>query len=495
MNRRMVAYRLGQLLMLESVLFLLPIVTALIYQEWLCLICFVITAAAAMIIGFLIRLFFKPKSQVIYAKEGFVLVTLAWLVMSLVGAVPFTASGEIPNYIDAVFETVSGFTTTGATIVTDVEKLSRSILLWRSFTHWIGGMGVLVLMMAIISTDSGRSIHILRAEMAGPVVGKLVPKVRNTAKILYIIYLALTVLQILFLLPGGMSLYDSIIHALGTAGTGGFGIRGDSLGSYNPYVQWVITVFMCIFSINFNLFYLLVIGKVGMFFKNTELWCYFGIVLTAGIIVSCSIIPIYGNVGDSVRHGFFQVASISSTTGYSSADFNLWPPIAKAVLFILMFFGGCAGSTAGGLKISRVMILFRMIKRDVGQMLSPRSVNTVKLEGKTVDAKTLNGVSAYFALYVTLIASTFLLISFEKFDFETNLSAAVSCCNNVGPGFGMVGPVNSYADYSDFSTIVLTFSMLLGRLEIFPVLLALNPRVWYSISKKKSAASLKIIKK
>lgn len=478
---------MGQLLTLEAALLLLPMLTALIYGEIWCLISFSITSGGALLIGVLTMLLTKPKDKVIFAKDGFAVVSLAWIVMSLVGAVPFVLTGAIPNYVDALFETVSGLTTTGATIVTDVESFSKSVLLWRSFTHWIGGMGVLVLMMAIISNDSGRSIHILRAEMAGPVVGKLVPRVKDTAKILYIIYLVLTVAQILFLLPGGMPLFDSIVHALGTAGTGGFGIKADSIASYNPYLQWVITIFMLIFSINFNLFFFILLGRFGSFFKNTELWCFFSIFLVASGIVTWNIYPVYNNFHDALRHGMFQVASICSTTGYSSVDFNLWPTTAKAVLFVLMFFGGCAGSTAGGLKTSRIMLMFKMVRRDIGQLLHPRSVHTVKLEGKTVDNRTLSGVSVYFALYISFIAATFLLLSLDGFDFETNLSAAVSCCNNVGPGFSVVGPMSSYADYSIFSKVVLTIAMLMGRLEIYPMLLMLDPKVWVSSHRKASA--------
>ncbi len=482
MNRRMILVRIGQMLILESILLIFPLIVSFLYQEMRSVTAFSTTIAITAVLGLLIVLFVKPRNRVIYAREGFAIVASAWVLLSLFGALPFFFSREIPNYIDAVFETVSGFTTTGATILNDVEKMSHGMLFWRSFTHWIGGMGVLVLIMAIVPTDSGRSMHIMRAEMAGPVIGKLVPKIKDTAKILYIIYLILTVLEMIFLLIGGMPLFDSVVHALGTAGTGGFGIKGDSIASYSPYLQWVIIIFMYIFSINFTLYYMLTLKKFMLVVKNTELWVYTSIVLVSTGFITYSIYPIYNNFHDSVRHALFQVVSISSTTGYSSADFNMWPNFAKAVIFLLMFIGGCAGSTAGGLKIARVMLLSKIVKRDIGHLLHPRSVSSVKLEGKTVDQNTLQGVSAYFSLYVFLICCTFFIISFEPFDLETNLTAAISCVNNVGPGFSSVGPMSSFEGYSDISTAVLTLAMLFGRLEIYPLLLALSPRSWFTKS-------------
>ena len=482
MNRRMILVRIGQMLILESILLIFPLIVSFLYQEMRSITAFSTTIAITAVLGLLIVLFVKPRNRVIYAREGFAIVASAWVLLSLFGALPFFFSREIPNYIDAVFETVSGFTTTGATILNDVEKMSHGMLFWRSFTHWIGGMGVLVLIMAIVPTDSGRSMHIMRAEMAGPVIGKLVPKIKDTAKILYIIYLILTVLEMIFLLIGGMPLFDSVVHALGTAGTGGFGIKGDSIASYSPYLQWVIIIFMYIFSINFTLYYMLTLKKFMLVVKNTELWVYTSIVLVSTGFITYSIYPIYNNFHDSVRHALFQVVSISSTTGYSSADFNMWPNFAKAVIFLLMFIGGCAGSTAGGLKIARVMLLSKIVKRDIGHLLHPRSVSSVKLEGKTVDQNTLQGVSAYFSLYVFLICYTFFIISFEPFDLETNLTAAISCVNNVGPGFSSVGPMSSFEGYSDISTAVLTLAMLFGRLEIYPLLLALSPRSWFTKS-------------
>ena len=479
MNRRMIFYMTGKMVMLEAVLLMLPLLVSLVYHEMNCVNAYSLTIIICSAVGLLMTLLFKPSNKFIFAREGFIIVTFAWIILSVLGCLPFIISGEIPDFFDAFFETVSGFTTTGASILRNVEALSHANLFWRSFTHWLGGMGVLVLIMAILPSDSGRAIHIMRAEMAGPVVGKIVPKIKDTAKILYIIYFALTVIEFVLLLIGQMPVFDSAVHALGTAGTGGFGIKADSIGSYSPYLQWVITIFMVIFGVNFNLFYLLVLRRFKTVFTNRELWFYIGIMLAAAGIITYSIYPIYNNFSDSVRHSCFQVASIVSTTGYSTADFNLWPDLAKGVIFILMFLGGCAGSTAGGLKISRVIIMLKAIIRDIRRMLHPRSVEAVKIEGKPLEPAVMNSVTTYFALYNVLIACTFLILCFEpSFDLQSNLTASISCCNNVGPGFGLVGPMEGYGGYSGFSKLVLTFAMLFGRLEIYPILLSFYPRTW-----------------
>lgn len=483
MNRRMVLYRIGQIMLLEAALMVLPLIVSSLYGEFTGVISFAVSISIALLAGVIPIIFFKPKDKVIFAKEGFTIVSFAWILLSLVGALPFFISGEIINFFDAFFETVSGFTTTGASILSDVESMSRGMLFWRSFTHWIGGMGILVLMMAIVPTGSGRTIHIMRAEMSGPVVGKLVPKIKDTAKILYIIYLVLTIVETFFLLAGGMPLFDSIVHAFGTAGTGGYGIKGNSIGGYSPYLQWVIAIFMVIFSVNFNLFYLLLLKQFNTVLKNTELWLFIGIIAVSTTAISINIYPIYDSVGDSIRYSFFQVTSIMSTTGYSTADFNLWPAMSKNILFILTFLGGCAGSTAGGLKLSRVIIMFKAILNDIKKQMHPRSVVKVKIDGNTLGDITLHRVSNYFMIYILLIFVVFLLISFEPFDFETNLTAAVTCVNNVGPGLGDVGPAGNFSGYSDFSTIVLSFAMLLGRLEIFPVILAFDPNNWVNKNK------------
>ena len=476
MNRRMVFYLTGKMILVEALLMLLPLSVSIIYQNK-SFLSFLITIAIACVIGVACLLVSRPKNRVIYAKEGFVIVAIVWFAMAAIGALPFYISREIPNYIDAFFETVSGLTTTGASVVTDVEALSKGILFWRSFTHWIGGMGVLVFVMAIIPA-SDRSIHLLRAEVPGPIVGKLVPKIKDTAKILYLIYIAMTLLEIILLFAGGMPLFDSCVHAFGTAGTGGFGIKADSIASYSHYLQWVITIFMLLFSLNFNLYYLALIKHFKSVFKSRELWCFLFVVAVSMTAITINIYPMYQNFEEAFRLSAFQTSSIVSTTGYATADFNLWPGLSKAILFILMFFGGCAGSTAGGLKFARVMIIFKMIRREFLHMLHPRSVAVVKFEGKKVENQTLISASNYFSLYVVILVSVFLALSFDAFDFETNVSAAVACFNNIGPGFGAVGPAASYAEYSFVSKFVLSIAMLLGRLEIYPILIALSPSTW-----------------
>ncbi len=477
MNRRMVFYTVGRIALAAAVLLLLPALVSLIYLES-CGWSFLVTIAIALAVSAALTHLSRPRSDVIYAREGFAIVALGWLLTALLGALPFFLSGEIPSFIDAFFESVSGLTTTGASILTDVESLSHGILFWRSFTHWIGGMGVLIFIMAIIPNLADRSIHIVRAEMPGPVVGKLVPRVKDTAKILYIIYIAMTLVQIAFLLFGGMSLFESIVHAFATAGTGGFGIKADSIAGYSPYLQWVITVFMLIFGVNFNLYYLILVRRARSALRSGELWCYIGIVAVSTVVILFNILPQFGSAGEALRHSAFQVASIITTTGYSTADFNLWPGLSKGILFLLLFIGGCAGSTAGGLKMSRAIMLLKMVGREFRRMLHPRSVSTVRFEGKSVDTSTLSSVSTYFVIYMICIFAVFLLISPEPFGFETNFSAAVTCFNNVGPGFAMVGPTGSFAAYSGFSKLVLSMAMLLGRLEIFPLILALSPHSW-----------------
>ena len=468
---------IGQIIKLEAVLLVLPLAVSIIYRER-CALSFLITALASLFVGFAVTLISKPGNRLIYAKEGFVIVALAWLALSAIGAVPFVLSGEVRSYADAFFETVSGFTTTGASVLTDIEGMSHGLLFWRSFTHWVGGMGVLVFITAIIPSVCDRSIHILRAEMPGPVMGKLVPKLKQTAKILYLIYIVMTVLEMILLLCGGMSLFDSALHSFATAGTGGFGIKGDSIASYSPYLQWVIAAFMFLFGINFNIYYLLLVRRFRSVLKSTETWCYIAICLISVSIITGNIYSIYGNLPDSVRASAFQVASLVTTTGFSTADFNLWPGLSKGILLILMFIGGCAGSTAGGLKVSRVVMMIKMIRREFMKMIHPRSVSAVRIEGKKVDDTTLNGVNVYFALYMVIYFAVFLLLCLEPFDFETNFTAVAACYNNIGPGFGAVGPMGSFSGYSAFSKIVLSATMLLGRLEIYPLLFALIPSTW-----------------
>ncbi len=477
MNRKMVFHTTGQIVLTEALMLVLPTIVSLLYREK-CAISFLISIASALLLGAFLLIAFKPKNPVIYAKEGFLIVSLAWILLSAIGALPFYISGEIPSYIDAFFETVSGFTTTGASILTNIAEMSHGLLFWRSFTHWVGGMGVLVFVMAIIPNISDRSIHIMRAEMPGPIIGKLVPKVKETAKILYLIYIAMTLMQILLLLFGGMNLFESMIHSFGTAGTGGFGIKADSIASYSPYLQWVIAIFMMIFGINFNLYYLMLIKRFKNAFSSIELWVYVFIIVLSTTVITLNILPSIESINNSVRAAFFQVSSIITTTGYSSVDFNLWPGFSKGILLILMFIGGCAGSTAGGFKVSRVVIILKMIRREIKRLIHPRSVSAVQFEGKPLEEKTLNSVGLYLAIYVFCFFSIFLLLCIDPFDVETNFTAAAACFNNVGPGFAGVGPMSSYAGYSSMSKLLLSFAMLLGRLEIFPLLIALSPATW-----------------
>ncbi|MBQ7595707.1 MAG: TrkH family potassium uptake protein [Clostridia bacterium] len=477
MNHRMVFYTLGKVVLIESALLVPSLIVSLIYKNS-CVLPFVITIAVAFAAGMILSYVFKPKTKVIYAKEGFVTVALAWIVMSLIGALPFYLSKEIPSYIDAFFETVSGFTTTGASIASDVEAMSEGILFWRSFTHWVGGMGVLVFLMAVVPSDSDRSIHLLRAEVPGPTFGKFVPRISKTAKLLYIIYIVLTALEALLLVCGDMNLFESLVHAFGTAGTGGFSVKSESIGAYSAYSQWVISVFMLMFGLNFNLYYLIIIKRVKTALKSEELWMFMAIVAVATCAIAANIHKTVSGLEEAFRASAFQVATIISTTGYATTNFDLWPNFSKGILFVLMFIGGCAGSTAGGLKIARVMVVFKLIKREFRHMLHPRSVGVVKIEGKRVSEDVLKSVSAYFGIYIICVAALFLLICYEPFDFQTNISAVVACFNNVGPGFGAVGPAMNYEKYSAFSKIVLSFAMLLGRLEIYPIIFTFIPSAW-----------------
>lgn len=479
MNYKAVVNVLSRILLLEGVLMLFPLIVDLIYKEgtWLY---FLIPSAASILISVPILIFLKPKDTMLYAKEGFVITALAWVIISLIGAIPFSISGQIPHYINALFEAVSGFTTTGASILEDVEALSNSMLFWRSFTHWIGGMGVLVFVLAFLPTQDGSSIHILRAESTGPNVGKLVSKMQFTARILYAIYAALTLLCFIFLVAGKMPVFDAICNAVGTAGTGGFGLYNTSIAYYdNTYYEMVIAVFMFLFGINFNVYYLILIGRIGEIIKLEEVRTYIIFVIVATIVIALNILHLYENFGEAVRYSFFQVASIISTTGYTTANFDAWPTFTKIILFMLMVIGSCAGSTAGGFKISRTLILSKSAMTDMRKMLNPRQVVKTKLDGDVLSENTIRNTKTYLVVYVGIIIISTLLISFEGYGgFETNVSAVVACFNNIGPGFEMVGPISNYYGYSVFSKLVLSLDMLAGRLEIFPLLLLFSPRTW-----------------
>ena len=477
MNRRMILYMVGTVVKIEAALLVLPLIVSLAYNE-VCSKAFLISIVIALAVGFALTLISRPGNKVIYAKEGFVIVSLAWVALSVVGALPFYISGEIPSFVDAFFETVSGFSTTGASVLTDVEEISKGLLFWRSFTHWIGGMGVLVFVMAVIPKVSDRNIHILRAEAPGPVVGKIVPKMKQTARILYIIYVVLTIVTFVFLMAGGMSLFDSMVHALGTAGIRGFGIKTDSVGSYSPYIQWVLTVAMLIFGVNFNLYYFILIRKYKTALRNEEFITYIVMVLISTVAIAVNIAPMYNTISESLRHSAFQVASMISTTAFSTVDFNRWPGFSKTLLLILMLSGGCAGSTAGGFKVSRIVLLLKTIKRELQKFIHPRAVSTIRLDGKRVPETAITSLHSYFAMYVALCVLVVVLLGMDKFGLERNLSVAVSCLNNIGPGVGAASEITCYAMYSPLSKFVLCFAMLLGRLEIIPIVLTFSPSTW-----------------
>ncbi len=477
MNKKMVLYMVGRILQFLAILLCLPITIGIIYNEaqlW----SYIYISAVSLVLGILLTRFFSRGDRTIFAKEGFVIVALAWIVTSAVGALPSFLTGEIPNYIEAFFETVSGFTTTGASIINNIEALSHTTLFWRSFTHWVGGMGVLVFIMAIFPSESGRTIHIMRAEIPGPIVGKIVPKIRDTAKILYLIYIAITVVGIIMLWCGDMNLFESIVHMFGTAGTGGFGIKNDGMVGYSAYSQWVIGFFMLLFGINFNIYFLILVRQIKSVFKSTELWCYLSIIGVATVSIAINIYSLIGNFADTIRHAFFQVASIITTTGYATYDFTEWPYFSQVILIILMFIGGCAGSTAGGFKITRVILLFKVIRRDFQRMLHPRSIGVIKFEGKRVDTQTLDSLGVYTALYFVLFFVILLLLSLDGNDFVTTFSSTAACFNNIGPALGNAGPMNNYSFYSDGAKLLLSFAMLLGRLELYPILLAFSPSTW-----------------
>ena len=479
MNYKMMGRFLAQILFIEAIFMVPALCISLYHGESMAMRGFLVAIAAALVIAAVLYFLCKGAPSAFYAKDGLVCVGASWIVLSLVGCLPFRVSGEIPKYVDALFEIVSGFTTTGASIVPDVEALSKGILYWRSFSHWLGGMGVLVFLLAFTGgKGQGFTMHLLRAESPGPSVGKLVPKMRKTAAILYIIYVVMTVINIVFLLIGDMPPLEAVCTALGTAGTGGFGTKNDSMGSYSPYIQNVTTIFMILFGVNFSCYYLLLIRQFRSVFKDEELRLYLGIILAAVVVIVLDIRDLYASLGETVRHAAFQVGSIITTTGYSSVDFDLWPSLSKTVLLLLMVSGGCAGSTAGGFKVARLLLLFKGLGRNIRQSISPRKVEIVRNNGAPVDEKILTNTNAYLAAYVAILFAIFLIISRDGFSIGTNFAAAMCTFNNVGPGFEAVGPLCNFSIYSDFSTLVLTWGMLAGRLEIFPILVLFAPNTW-----------------
>ena len=473
MNTRMLGYLLGIILLIEAILLLFPTAVALIYGENP--LPFLGTVGILLLLS-IPAILTKPKNTRIYAKDGFICVAAAWILLSVFGALPFVFSGAIPNFISALFETASGLTTTGASILTEVESLPRGILFWRSFTHWIGGMGVLVFMLAILPLAGGQTMHLMRAEVPGPTKGKLVPKMRRTAIILYSIYIALTLIMVIVLLLCRMSLYDSVVNALATAGTGGFSVLNSSIGGYqNPAVEWVVAIFMVLFGINFNMYYFLLIRRWRDVLQNEELRVFLILTTMATAAIAINTWQLFDTAGDCLRTVFFQVTTIMSTAGFATTNYDLWPSFSKTLLLILMITGSCAGSTAGGLKLSRVIILVKSTLREIRHVLRPRSVNVVRVDGEAVPDETVRSATGYLALYLLITVITVLLISVDGFDTETNISAVLACINNVGPGFGAVGPTGNYSGFSLFSQFILTINMLLGRLEIMPMFILLTP--------------------
>ena len=478
MNYRMVVFVLGRIFLVEAAMMLLPMVCSALYGEWYMLPAFLLPAVILLLLGLAASLR-TPKNTTIYARDGLAIVALVWVLMSAFGALPFVISGEIPAFADAFFEMVSGFTTTGSTILIDVEALSHGALFWRSFSHWVGGMGVLVFAMAVLPMTDGRAMHLMRAEVPGPTCGKLSSKLSDSAKILYGIYFAMTAVEVVFLCAGGMSLYESLIHSFGTAGTGGFSCRGLSIGAYqNPYFEWVIGIFMLLFGINFNLYYFILMRHFREAFGSEELRAYLGIVLFSTVTIAADILSMVGSVGEAVRTAFFQVSSIITTTGYATTEFNLWPTYSRVLLLLLMFVGGCAGSTAGGLKVSRVIIFFKAARQDLNKMLHTHAVTTIRFEGKPLDEKTLQGVHNYFNVYMLLVMLSTVLVSLDGFDLTTTFTAVITCLNNVGPGMELVGPMGNFSHFSDPVKYLLSFDMLAGRLELYPMLALFAPRLW-----------------
>ncbi len=482
MNYRMILNVIGNILKVIGIMLLVPVIIALIYQESLTnILAFGLPAVGSFGIGYLLS-FKKPKNTNFYAKEGLVIVGLSWFIISLVGCLPFIINGDIPLFIDAFFETVSGFTTTGATILNNVDALSHSSIFYRSFTHWLGGMGVLVFVLAFLPSNA-QNIHLLRAESPGPQVGKLVSKIKLTATILYIIYAALTLIEVIFLLCGGMSLFESIVNSLATAGTGGFSLNNAGIGGYSTYCQIVIAVFMLIFGINFNLYYFALIGHIKQAIKSEELRWYLIIIAIATGVITADLtlsqnLTINLGFGINLKNAFFQVTSIITTTGFSTVDFNYWPIFSQTVLFVLLFVGGCAGSTAGGIKVSRFVILIKTINQNIKKMIHPHSVSTITFEGQKVDKSVQDGVTSYFGTILIIFLISSVLISFDGYDIATNLSAVATCLNNVGPGLNVVGPCGNFGGFSAFSKVVLIFNMIIGRLEIYPVLVLFHPNTW-----------------
>ncbi len=476
MNYAVVFYIVGWILEFESAFLLLPLLVGILYHETAAF-SFLIVLLGSFLLGFLLRRVGKKHTE-FYAREAFSAVGLSWIVLSVVGALPFVLSGAIPSFVNALFETISGFTTTGATILHEIETLPRCILFWRSFTHWIGGMGVIVFILAVLPLAGGYNMHLMRAESPGPQVGKLVPRVRTTAMTLYVIYIGITVLQVIFLLFGGMPLFDALTTAFGTAGTGGFAVKNDSLAGYSVYLQAVTGIFMIMFGINFNFYYLCLIRRPKDAVRIEEVRVYLGIIAVSTLLITINIRSAFENLFQAFHHAFFQVASIITTTGFSTVDFNLWPEFSKMILVLLMFVGACAGSTGGGMKVSRILIAFKQIKKELTSFIHPRAVRRLRMDDRPVENDVISSAMIFIALYFILFAFSVLVISLDGNDFSTNFTAVAATFNNVGPGLSSVGPIENFDLFSPLSKFVLMFDMLAGRLEILPILVLFTPKTW-----------------
>lgn len=477
MNFRLISSILGHVILLQSVLMLPACLTGFLYGEQHDALIYLGVSVFCLLLGLCLRLT-KPKSRTFYAREGFIVVSLSWIIISLIGALPLYFSGAIPSFTDALFEIISGFTTTGSSILTDVESLSHCNLFWRSFSHWIGGMGVLVFILAIMPMAGGSTMNLMKAESPGPSVGKLVPKIQHTAFLLYAIYLTMTIIEIILLLLGGMPLFDSLCHAFGTAGTGGFGIKGDSIAGYSTYLQNVITVFMFLFGVNFTFYYYILIRKVRNAFGLEEVRWYFLIFAGAVLLISLNLTADGASFLPSMQTAAFQAASVMTTTGYATADFNTWPLFSRIILILLMFIGACAGSTGGGIKVSRMMLYVKQARKELMQQIHPRQICIIKMDKKEVEHTTVRSCNVFLMAYFLVFAASLLFISLDNFDFTTSFTAVVATLNNIGPGLNMVGPVGNFSEFSNLSKYVLMFDMLAGRLEILPMLLLFHPATW-----------------
>ena len=476
MNYSIVLYIFGCVLKFESAFLVLPALVGLIYREHAS-VSYLAVAVLCLTLGVLLT-HKKPRSTNLYTREGFVAVALSWIIMSIFGAIPFVLTGDIPFYVDALFETISGFTTTGSSILTDVESISKASLFWRSFSHWIGGMGVFVFIMAILPMMGGSTMNLMKAESPGPSVSKLVPHVKDTAKILYGIYIAITICEATILRALGMPLFDSLTTTFGTVGTGGFGIRNDSIAGYSPAIQITITVFMILSGINYTAYFYILTGKIKELFKIEEVRWYLAIIFGSVAVITWNVRSLYPTFSETLRHAFFQVGSIITTTGYATTDFDLWPALSKTLLVTLMFIGACAGSTSGGIKVSRILILLKTIRKELSLIIHPRQVKKIRMDGHPVDHETLRSANVFLVVYFVLLLTSMLLISVDEFDFSTNFTSVVTVLNNIGPGLNLVGPTQNFSIFSPFSKFVLMFDMLAGRLELFPMMILLMPSTW-----------------